>query len=512
MNKPSIPSGRVNRTLIVFNVFMACFYFSWWMNFSHIGNPWFYGLLVFGEVYHMVMAFCFWFTMWPVDHKNRVFDTTLLSSSTAPSVDVFITVAGEPSDIVRGTALAAKEMRYPHHNVYFLNDGFVAKKSNWEEIEQLAVELGIGCITRKVPGGAKAGNINNALRQTDGEIVVVFDADMAPHADFLEKTIPYFADQNVAFIQTPQFYNNKELNQVTGGAWEQQELFFGPIMKGKEKSNAVFICGTNVAIRRVPLEQVGGMCEDNIAEDFLTSFFIHQKGWKSYYVSEVLAEGSAPEDLLSYCKQQLRWARGSLEVFFTFNPLFRRGLTWAQKIEYLSSAMYYVNGIIVMIDALIPIVSLATGIQPVAGTTTSFAFFFLPFMFLNMYTLYLATNGAVTFRALSFSMSSWSLQLQAIKSVILKQKMGFAITPKKALEGNFLFLAFPHLFYFAIILIAGYAAVVREGFTPSVITNITWGAFNILMFLPFIKAAYNWNALFERLFKPFAVINRALSG
>src|SRR3989344_1030836 len=98
------------------------------------------------------------------------------------------------------------------------------------------------------------------------------------------------------------------------------------------------MCGTNMVIRKAALREVGGMAEDNIAEDFVTSLFIHERGWKSAYVPEVLAEGLAPEDLFSYYKQQFRWARGSLEIVFRFNPLFRSGLTWSQRIEYLASA------------------------------------------------------------------------------------------------------------------------------------------------------------------------------
>jgi cellulose synthase (UDP-forming) len=507
MFKPTIPTGRVNRTLIIFNIIMAVVYFSWWMDLRHIGHPVFYSLLVAGELYHVVMAFCFWFTVWPADskytltgHQRELAAREFALRGRQPYVDVYIPCAGEPVEVLRRTVSAAKKMKYSNFKIYILNDGFVAKKPNWKEVEDLATAMGVTCITRTTSGGAKAGNINNTLKQTSGSIIVIFDTDMAPHEDFLRKVIPYFTDKKVGFVQTPQYYLNHVANQVAGGAWEQQELFFGPIMAGKEKSNAAFICGTNVAIRRSALEQVGGMCEDNIAEDFLTSFFIHQNGWKSYYVPEVLAEGYAPEDLLSYCKQQLRWARGSLEVLFSFNPLLKRNMSWGQKIQYLSSALYYFNGVIIVIDALIPIVSLATGIQPVAGTTTSFAFFFLPFMFLNLYTLYAASGNAVTFRGLSFSMSSWPLQLQAIKSIVLRQRMGFAVTPKQAQEGNFLFLAYPHLMYVVIIIVCAIVGIYREGLSPSVITNITWGVFNVIMFIPFIQAACDWKSLFNRLF------------
>lgn len=505
MNKAYIPSGRVSRALLVINVVMAVVYFSWWIDLKHVGHPIFYALLVVGEIYHVLMAICFWFTVWPESKltEGKVKsekDGKRMLNKNRPSVDVYIPCAGEPIDVLRRTVIAAKNMSYDNHKIYILNDGFVAKKPVWKDVEDLAKELDVVCVTRTIPGGAKAGNINNTLKQTSGEIVVIFDTDMAPHEDFLQKVIPYFSDPKVGFVQTPQYYLNHEVNKVSGGAWEQQELFFGPIMIGKEKSNAAFICGTNVAIRRTAIEEAGGMCEDNIAEDFLTSFFIHQNGWKSYYVPEVLAEGFAPEDLLSYCKQQLRWARGSLEVLFSFNPLFKRNMTWGQKIQYLSSALYYFNGVIIVIDALIPLVSLAWGIQPVSGTTTSFAFFFLPFMFLNLYTLYIASGKAVTFRGLSYSMSSWPLQLQAIKSILLKQKMGFAVTPKQAQEGNFLFLAYPHLLYMVILILCSGVGLGREGLTPSVITNITWGVFNVVMFIPFIQAAYDWNGLFLRIF------------
>jgi cellulose synthase (UDP-forming) len=495
--QPKIHTGTVNKTLLWINVVMAFVYFSWWFVPSHMGHPLLYALLFIGEVYHVVMALSFWHTIYPA---NKIRISNFEFRNFNPSVDIFITVVSEPIDVLRQTAIAARDQDYKNHRVYFLNDGRVAKHEGWKQVEELAHELGMHCITRTIPGGAKAGNINNALKQTNGDIVVIFDTDMIPHRDFLSKTIPYFQEDNVGFVQTPQYYKNHYLNDVTGGAWEQQELFFGPIMRGKEKSNAAFICGTNVAIRRTALMQAGGMCEDNIAEDFLTSLFIHQNGWKSYYVPDVLCEGLAPEDFLSYYKQQLRWARGSLEVLFSVNPVFKKDLTWRQKLEYLSSALYYFNGVVFLIDITMPLIFLFTGIQPVAATTTSFALFFVPFMFLNLFTLYQASDKSVTFRAIGFSQGSFVLQLQAIKSVLLKQKMAFAVTPKQAQEGNFLFLVYPHLAYIVLTLAASYIGISREGLNPSVMTNIAWALLSILMFMPYVRAAYNWTGLWEKIF------------
>lgn len=484
-----LPTYRISKNLIIINILVTILYLSWWFDPSHAGNHFLYLLLLTGEIYHVVMALTFWETVYPFSQKKQLFFNNY-SKPFTPSVDIFIPTAGEPVEVVKKTALAAKNLFYNNHRVYILNDGFVARKNNWMDIEIMAQDIGVSCLTRKIGGGAKAGNINGGLKQTGGDIIVLLDADMVPHQDFLQKTVPYFQNPKTGFVQTPQYYQNFETNDVTKGAWEQQSLFFGAIMEGKGRQDSAFICGTNVALRRRALEEVGGFVEDNIAEDFLTSFYLHRKGWQSIYLNEVLVEGLAPEDLLSYHKQQQRWARGSLEILFSHNPLFTGNLTWRQKIQYLSSALYYLNGLVVLIDMLMPLVFLFTGLEPVSAATTSFALYFIPFMLLNMYTLYLASGQSFTFRAISFSQSSFTIQLSALKSLLFKEKMGFSVTPKEAQKGNYLYLSYYHLSYIIIALLGFITSINRRGFTPSTITNIAWTVFNIFVFFPFLKAAF----------------------
>jgi cellulose synthase/poly-beta-1,6-N-acetylglucosamine synthase-like glycosyltransferase len=59
---------------------------------------------------------------------------------------------------------------------------------------------------------------------------------MVTHRDFLKKTLPHFRNSRMGFVQTPQYYHNTKGNAVAETAWKQQELFFGPIMRGKEKA------------------------------------------------------------------------------------------------------------------------------------------------------------------------------------------------------------------------------------------------------------------------------------
>jgi cellulose synthase (UDP-forming) len=469
--------------LFVLNVILALIYFCVLVFFFPQGHPLLFALLVAGQIFHMWQVLTFLYTVWDTSYVARK-DERL-----APMVDVFITVAGEPEWIVRETVRAARDMRYPHKQIYILNDGLVAKKDNWRAIEALARAEEVECITRTKPGGAKAGNINNALRRTRAPLVAIFDADHVPHRDFLDKTVPYFGDEAVAFVQTPQFYKNFAQNYLTQGAWEQQELFFGPICKGKNRLNAATMCGTNMLISRDALVEVGGMCEASIAEDFVTGLFMHARGYTSVYHPEVLAEGLAAEDFLSYSKQQFRWARGALDVIFRYNPLFMRGLTMSQRLQYLASASFFLSGAIVLLNAMLPLIFFYTGAVPVVVSGMLLAAAFLPYIFVTLYALQRSSNYTFTFPSLALSMSAFPIHLQALWAALTRKKSTFNVTSKEAVTGNYIRLAAAHIAYIVLALFGVVVALAREGVSASLVNNMAWALFMIVVFIPFIRAS-----------------------
>lgn len=471
------------KILFIGNCILAAGYFLLLTFYFPIGNPTLFYLLIAGEVFHMWQVFTFLYTVWDTSYQAPQY------SDYSPAVDVFITVAGEPEELVRKTVAAARTMRHPDVHVFILNDGFVAGKENWRDMELLAERLGVTCITRTIPGGAKAGNINNALKFSTSPLIACFDADHVPHTDFLAKTVPYFGDPNMGFVQTPQFYKNYDNNYLTRGSWEQQELFYGAICKGKNRLNAVTMCGTNMVIRRTALEEVGGMCTESIAEDFITGLMIHNNGYRSVYVPEVLAEGLATEDLLSYSKQQFRWARGALDVIFRWNPLFMRGLTVAQKIQYLSSSSFYISGVVILLDALLPIIFFYTGMVPLHISGMLLASIFLPYFFWTLYSIQRSSNFTFTFSSIGFSMGSFPIHLRALASAATFRKSSFGITEKYGLKGNFLPLVKWHIAYIAVAIIGIPVALLREGVSASLLNNAAWALLNSIVFIPFIRAA-----------------------
>jgi cellulose synthase (UDP-forming) len=482
-NKTDFLKTHTPRVLVILNCILAIIYLIILTFVFPIGNMLLFVLLLLGEIFHLWQLFTFLYTVWDTQ------DPKPLAPTFTRSVDVFITVAGEPKEIVEETLVAALAMDYPSFKVFILNDGLVAKRDNWREAVELGKQYGVEVITREIPGGAKAGNINNALKASTGEFVVIFDADHVPYPHFLSRVMPYFNDDAVAFVQSPQYYKNNRLNLVTHGAWEQQELFFGPICRGKNRLNAATMCGTNMAIRRSMLLEVGGMCEESIAEDFATGLFLHEHGWKSVYVPEILAEGLAPEDFLSYYKQQFRWARGALDVIFKYKLLFRKGLTLPQKIQYLSSASFYLSGPVVLLNASIPLVFFFTGYVPVVIATMLLALVFLPYIFITLYTLQGSSNFTYTFRSLAVSMGAFVIHIEALWSTLSGKKPKFDITSKKKLEGNFLYLVRPHMVYIGLVIIGMVYSLYREGVSASFVANSSWAVLYIFIFYAFIQAA-----------------------
>lgn len=236
------------RVIVVATILLGLNYVTWRWLFSINWDAWWIAVpLVIAETYSLIDVCLFGMTMWMA--KPRAAPPAPPASATA---DVLITSYDEPIDLVMTTALAAKAIRFPH-KTWILDDG--ARP----EMREAAEAAGIGYITRGeewdgLPRHAKAGNVNNALSMTDGEFILILDADQIPRPEILDNTLGYFTDDQVALVQTPQIFSNVATGDPLGS---QAPLFYGPIQQGKDGWNAAFFCGSNAVLRREALMMLG---------------------------------------------------------------------------------------------------------------------------------------------------------------------------------------------------------------------------------------------------------------
>ncbi|MBM6405290.1 glycosyltransferase [Phycicoccus sp. CSK15P-2] len=238
----------LTRVLGTLTVLLGTIYVGWRWTLSVYWEHWWIAVpLALAETYALVDGYLFTLTVWRMKQRGRAPEP-----DPETTVDVFITTYNEPVEMVVETARAAKAITYPHET-WVLDDG------DRPEMAAAAAELGVGYVTRNPdwrdkPRHAKAGNLNNALFVTEGELILILDADQVPDPAILERTVGWFRDPEVALVQTPQWFTNVTDSDPLGS---QAPLFYGPIQQGKDGWNAAFFCGSNAVLRRDALMQLG---------------------------------------------------------------------------------------------------------------------------------------------------------------------------------------------------------------------------------------------------------------
>lgn len=390
-----------------------------------------FSLLVYAaEAHGFLSLFFFFHEVWNLRGRRPV---------TAPSglaVDVFITTYNEDVGLLRQTARAAVAMRYPH-DTYLLDDG------RRESVRALAAELGCRYVTRTDNAHAKAGNWNNAFRQTSADLIVTFDADHVPSPDFLERTLGYFRDPRVALVQVPQDYHNLDSVQhrvswKSKRMYDEQDGFFNLVMPGKDHWNAAYFCGTGAVLRREALEPHGGILTGTITEDLHTSIELHAAGWKSVYLNERLVTGLAPVDLKSFETQRLRWAEGNLKVAGHINPLTVPGLTLSQRVSYAASLFHWTVGVPKLVYYLAPPWMLFSGTFPIVNFDRTFLAVYLVFLttLVVSYQVVSRRKGRLLMDELFNMVSCFTLARAVKRAIFGRGKPKFEVTNKSG-DGTF---------------------------------------------------------------------------
>lgn len=295
-----------------------------------------------------------------------------------PSVDIYITTYNEPADMLRRTIIGCQAIEYARKKIYLLDDG------NRPEIKALADSYQVGYLSRESNTHYKAGNLNNALRHTDGELLACFDADFIPTRNFLTRTLGYFAEPDVALVQTPQnFYNSDPIENnlgLFGIITSEQELFFQKVQPSRDAANAVICCGTSYVIRRAALTAIGGFPTTSITEDFLTSIELHSRQYRVVYVNELLSAGDTPGNIGDYIKQRARWCRGILQALYSStNPLTIPGLTLKQRLYHALGIFYWLTAFSRLILLATPLCFLLFGFFPIQTTWEEIVYYFAPY-------------------------------------------------------------------------------------------------------------------------------------
>ncbi|MEZ5076900.1 MAG: glycosyltransferase [Solirubrobacterales bacterium] len=401
-------------------------YLAWRIGWSAEGaSPVLFAMLLATELYGFyALAVLTWFS-WSRPPRQRP------EATPGRKVDVYVCTYDEPTEVIMATLAGCRALSYPH-TTYLLDDG---RRPEMAEIASLA---GARYLTRPDNSHAKAGNINAALPRTDGDLVLVLDADHVPMPDALDAVIGYFDDPRMAVVQTPHdFFNHDSVQHYVVGRHEQS-LFYRVICPGKDRHGAAYWCGSAALINRHALLEIGGVATETIAEDFHTTIRLLRNGWRSRYHDEVLVQGLAPHDLDGYLLQRDRWARGNLAVFtLPESPLRAKPLTALQRLSYFASLAAYLAPPMRLLLLLTLGAVLWTGALPLKISVLALAALWLPSVLLNLGAGSALARGYMRIpETAHYELLTMEIYTRALRCAVLPAKTAFKVTPKQGADGG----------------------------------------------------------------------------
>lgn len=373
--------GTTTKILSICTIFTSIIYIIWRTFFT---LPFGFGflpmtlgiLLLVVEIIGMFESAIHFYNMTGIEVPEK----PEMIKSLFPDIDVFVATYNEPSDLLYKTINGCLNMDYPDKSLFHI---YICDDGNRAEVKALAKKMGVNYITREEREHAKAGNLNNALSKTSSPLIVTFDADMIPMSDFLMTCVPYFyGDEKIGFIQLPQSFYNPDLFQYNlyseNRIPNEQDYFYRDIQVAKNKTNSVIYGGSNTVLARQALEEIGGFYTGTITEDFATGLLIESSGYRCYALDEIHASGLSPSDLKNLVSQRSRWARGCIKTGRKVNILFRRGLTFSQRMSYSASVSYWYFGFKRLAYIMSPILFSVFNIMVVKCDIVQILLFWLP--------------------------------------------------------------------------------------------------------------------------------------
>lgn len=413
-----------------------------------------------------------------------------------PYVDVLICTYNEPLYLLEKTIAASTNLDYPTHKfkIHVCDDG------RRNSLKLLCKKYNVNYISRDNNEGAKAGNINNALKYLKGDLFAVLDADMIPKKEFLNRTVGYFTNENLAFVQVPQVYYNKDAYQynLMKNIPNEQDFFMRDIQEARAARNAVLHVGTNALFKREYVDEIGGYPTCSITEDMAVGMLLQSRGYDSVFINEELVLGLSATTFTELVKQRDRWCRGNIQVLKHFNPIFTKGLTLPQKIAYFDGGVYWFSNLQKIIFILFPLIYLLTRKLIIDSSILTLLNMYIPFILgqILIFNTLSPGNRKLTWAHFYEIAMAPHLTLSILKEMLFF-KTKFNVTLKEIQQDKKQFqfrVALPHIVIVIITIIAWIVStrllIEKNIHVQAYLLNMIWSIYNFIGAIICIKVSY----------------------
>jgi cellulose synthase (UDP-forming) len=318
-------------------------YVAWWFYSNQISNPLF--LIPFGiaALYSAVHLVGNWFLLF--FSRNPESPKFLSPEKSSYHVDIFLVANDELIETIQASIRSALNVN-SHQEIWLLD------LEDIPERKQLAEQLGVRYLAKNERRKTQAALINSALSQSSGNILGLFDANIVLNSKILDKTLPFFADPKIGFVQFNIQANEDYSNWVAKTAYSVERELFETNDSLPDTASASILNSSHTLVRRKALNAIGGFIPDQ-TRGTATSLALHTNGWKSYAISATLGSRILPKVPSILVQQQVEWTKGSIQLFISVFPRLVFRLRPIQQLSYLIRMTRYWIGPIITLHILI---------------------------------------------------------------------------------------------------------------------------------------------------------------
>lgn len=256
-------------------------------------------------------------------YRNKLSEIKIIPDEELPKVAIMIPAYNEEK-VIEKTLKTILDLDYPDEQfeVIVINP---CSKDNTAKIardvaSQSKRNVKIIDASNDFEHHGKPRALNFGLKYAAGEVMVVYDADSLVDKMAVKYLVSYLATHpEVAMaFGTRKAINPHSFFARLGYLESLSQQLLTEAAPPKEGRKFLFSPGTNVAIKRSVLEELGGWDDNALTEDFELSVRLHSHGHKIEYVHSALSYEEVPEKLTVWLAQRTRWARGGNHVFLKY--------------------------------------------------------------------------------------------------------------------------------------------------------------------------------------------------
>ncbi|MFT0813610.1 glycosyltransferase [Synechococcus sp. OH20] len=258
-----------------------------------------------------------------------------LSGLALPRVAVLIPAKNESAVLPR-LLHSLTQLRYPtsHLELWAIDDA--SSDATPDVLREAQKQIPHLRVYRRQPGqgGGKSGALNEVLPLTQGEIILVCDADAVVPSDFLVRTLPLF----VQVGRTPSRLRSRFSRRAVGAVQVRKALGnpnvnFWTLGQVAEMASDAYLQQQRVAVRgigelrgngqlvrRDVLEKCGGWNEATLTDDLDLTFKLHLAGVDIAFLTEPAIVEEGVTSWKSLWHQRCRWAEGGYQRYLDYWP------------------------------------------------------------------------------------------------------------------------------------------------------------------------------------------------